>query len=256
MDESKGLSIQIIIIAGTLLFLLLVLIIMLVLYLYQRKRFLQVTEITQLKGSFEQILLTTQIEIQEQTLRQISQELHDNISQKLGLLKIQINQLQSQNPTLNLLDCKVVLTETISDLRVLSKSFHPDRIGSIPLKENIENELTLVKRASGSSIVYSIDGDDDSLQPEQKIILFRIFQELLNNALRYANASKIEVQLRFDDNFISLYIQDNGDGLPVDYQKGIGHTSMQNRVNLLQGSFHLESERGKGTLAKVEIPKR
>jgi signal transduction histidine kinase len=252
--EFKDVNTPILIISGTLLFLLLILLIILVLYLYQRKRFLQFQEITLMKVQFEQTLLTTQNEIQEQTLRKISQELHDNIAQKLGLIKLQVSTLQYQNPNFDLADTKDVIVGAIADLRALSKSFHPDRIASIPLKDSIENELTLVKNASDITIQHTIDADEELLQPEQKVILFRIFQELLNNAIKYSQGTQIDISLTSANNSINLTVKDNGIGLPKNYQKGIGHTSIHNRVELLKGLFELSSVEGGGTKAVVAVP--
>ncbi len=207
-----------------------------------------------MKMQFEQTLPTTQNKIQEQTLRKISQELHDNIGQKLGLIKLQVNQMQYHNPAIDFTDTKDVIVGTIADLRALSKSFHPVRIASIPLKDSIENELTLVKNASDITIQHTIHADDELLQPEQKNILFCIFQELLNNAIKYANASQIDISLSPANNTIYLTVKDNGAGLPANYQKGIGHTSIHNRVELLKGMFELSSEAGGGTKAVLTVP--
>lgn len=235
-------------------FLLLAFIIIIITLAYGKRKQKHTLEVQALKHEFSQTLLTSQNEIQEQTLRKISQELHDNIAQKLGLVKLQVSTLQYQNPTIDYTDTKDVIVGTISDLRALSKSFHPDRIASIPLKDSIENELTLVKNASDITIQHTIDADDELLQPEQKVILFRIFQELLNNAIKYSNASQIDISLISALNELTLRVIDNGEGLPEVYQKGIGHTSIHNRVELLKGKFDLWSQANRGTNAAVTIP--
>jgi signal transduction histidine kinase len=243
------------IVAATILFLLLTTFIILFILKYQKRRQQHLLEVQNLEHQFSQTLLSSQIEIQEQTLRNISQELHDNISQKLGLAKLQLNQLRTMQPGADVGPTKAVISEAIADIRSLSKSMHPDRIANIPLKESIEHEINLLRHASPATFTCHIEADPESLSADQRIILFRIFQELLNNALKYAKASTIEVLLTTNDN-ITLSVIDNGAGLPPDYQKGIGHTSIQNRVTLLKGSFHLGSNAGKGTVAKVEIPMR
>ncbi len=220
---------------------------------YQKRRQQHLLEVKDLEHQFSQTLLSSQIEIQEQTLRNISQELHDNISQKLGLAKLQLNQLQTLQPEIEIGPTKSVIADAIADIRSLSKSMHPDRIASIPLKESIEHEINLLRHASPATFICNIDNDPETLTPDQRIILFRIFQELLNNALKYAHASAIEVLLVSNGN-ITLTVMDNGTGLPPDYQKGIGHTSIQNRVTLLKGTFHLEPKQDGGTVARVEIP--
>jgi signal transduction histidine kinase len=253
MESLKESDTVFFVIGGTLIFTLLIFLVIMVLHFYQRKRFAHFKEITLMKSKFDEALLSSQIEIQEQTLRNISQELHDNISQKLGLAKLQLNQLQTIQPGVEIGPTKSVISEAIADIRSLSKSLHPDRIANIPLKESIEHEINLLRNASPATFTCNIEADPAFLSSDQRIILFRIFQELLNNALKYANAPTIEVLLTANDT-ITLALIDNGQGLPPDYQKGIGHTSIQNRVTLLKGSFHLESNASKGTVAKVVIP--
>lgn len=240
-------------IAATLLFLLLALILVSFVLLFQKRRLSHRYEMEQMKEAFQRTLLTTQNEIQEQTLRNISQELHDNISQQLGLLKLQVSQLQQQNPLLDLSDTKQVLVNTLSDLRSLSKSLHPDRIASTPLDESMYIELELAKRASGITLSYDIH-PDDGLMPEQRIILFRIFQELLNNALKHASATEIHISLQLGQSLL-LKVIDNGKGLPKDYTSSIGHLGIHQRAKALQGIFSVESSPGMGTIAKVEFPR-
>ncbi len=235
-------------------FLLLAFIIIIITLAYGKRKQNHMLEVALIKSEFSQTLLTTQNEIQEQTLRTISQELHDNISQKLGLAKLQLNLLQSGESSINISDTKTVIMDALADIRALSKSLHPDRIASIPLKESMEHEIYLLTNATSVNFHCVIEADGDVLSNEQRIILFRIFQELLNNALKYAGATKVDIIFTIEPS-ITLTIADNGVGLPIDYQKGIGHTSIQNRVKLLKGNFVLESSAKDGTRAKVEIPK-
>jgi len=220
---------------------------------YQKRRQQHLLEVKDLKHEFSQILLSSQIEIQEQTLRNISQELHDNISQKLGLAKMQLNHLDVTQPNVNTANVKAVISAAIADIRMLSKSMHPDRIAAIPLEESIANEISMHDNVSEIEITFSKDGLSDRLNADQRIIIFRIFQELLNNALKYAHSTRINIFLYAGES-LRLTIDDNGKGLSENYEMGIGHTSIANRVQLLKGVFTLESQPGKGTRASVDIP--
>ena len=253
MEQSKEINSILLVIGGTLLFLLLIFLIIMVLFFYQRKRFAHFKEITLMKSEFDEALLSSQIEIQEQTLRNISQELHDNISQKLGLAKLQLSHLELTQPAVNTAAVKAVISAAIADIRTLSKSMHPDRIAAISLEESIANEISMHVNVSEIEITFSKDGLSDRLNADQRIIIFRIFQELLNNSLKYAQSTRINVLLYAGES-LRLTIDDNGKGLPENYAKGIGHTSITNRVQLLKGVFTLESKPGKGTRASIDIP--
>ncbi len=254
MFEIKESEIIKIVLFITAFFILFAVVLVLIMLAYGRRKQRHLLEVQHMKFEFSQTLLTSQMEIQEQTLRNISQELHDNISQKLGLVKLQLNQLQQAQPTIDLGETKGVITETIADIRALSKSLHPDRIASIPLKESMEHEIALLKNATQVTINCHIDENLEFLTPDQRIILFRIFQELLNNALKYAEATIITISLTPSENGIILQVQDNGIGLPPNYQKGIGHLSIENRIKMLGGAFELLSDPQSGTVGKIKFP--
>lgn len=239
--------------AATILFLLLALFLVSFVLLFQKRKLNHRYEIEQLKQAFQKTLLTTQNEIQEQVLRNISQELHDNISQQLGLIKLQLTQVQRQNPLIDLSDTNHVIANTISDIRALSKSLHPDRIATAPITDSILVELSLAKRASDITITHDITLQDDVFLPEQKIIFFRIFQELFNNALKHSNATQIEIACHTGKNIV-LAVKDDGTGLPADYKSSIGHSGIYQRAGALNGTFTIESSPGKGTMASVQIP--
>lgn len=221
------------------------------LLLFQKRKQRHLLDMANAKAEFSQTLLTAQNEIQEETLSHVSQELHDNISQKLGLAKLQLYSLQQSNNKEDIGEIKEVISAAISDIRELSRSLHPDRISSISLQESIGHEVEKLEKAGAFSVKTAIAADDD-LSKEQRIILFRIVQELLNNAIKYSKASLLKISLSCTP-CITLIVEDNGVGLPQDYKKGIGHTSIQNRVRLLKGEFVMESLAGYGTKAIVRL---
>lgn len=193
------------------------------------------------------------IEIQEQTLRNISQEIHDNMGQRLGLVKLQLYQVQIKNPEVDLLDIKSMITASIAELRDISRSMHPERIGSVPLKESLEIELRMVEKSGGISIHTAFD-QTDSLSVAAKVMLFRVFQELLNNTLKHARATEITVSFKLQNNHHILILQDNGIGLAANAKDGIGFTSMRNRIGMLGGKMEFERNDQRGTTVIVSLP--
>lgn len=242
------------VIAVTLLFLLLSLVIILIMVILGKRRQKHLLELQALEYRYQENLMSSQIEIQENTLRHISQELHDNISQQLGLVKLQLTQMQMQGGDVGLTDTKTIVTRTIEDLRSLSHSLHPDRIASFSLKDNLLYELEGIKKLGTLEVQESIEPDAENLGNDKKVIVYRIVQELLNNCLKHANATQLQVSVSYSPNQLQLTLADNGHGISTEKQEGIGLISIKNRLNLLKGNLEMESLPGKGLKISIEVP--
>lgn len=213
------------------------------------------------KSIFKQQLLQTQIEIQEQTLKTISQEIHDNVGQVLSLAKLNLNTVG--NITDQLLKFKIdstkdLVSKAINDLRDLSRSLHGEKIGEIGLQEAIANELKIIQNTGQFTTELQITGQSYKQDPQKEMVLFRIVQEALHNAVKHANAKHLKVLMNYNENVFTLTISDDGIGfvpeqLPVS-QKGIGLKSMQNRAALIGGLYTVHSSNNTGTSITVEIP--
>ncbi len=209
-----------------------------------------------LEVQFQQALLQTQIEIQEQTLKTISQEIHDNIGQVLSLAKLNLNTLKPEE-TIKLNDTKQLVSKAINDLRDLSRSLHGDKIAELGLPDAIDNELKILQNTGQFNTQFKTKGHTYKLTPQKEMVLFRIVQEAMNNAVKHSRAKNITVQLQYEPSQFILTISDDGDGfdtvaLPA-AQKGIGLNSMQNRAALIGGTFSIQSTQGNGTVINISL---
>ena len=137
------------IVIGTILLLFLTLFIIVNLLLYYHKRKRHYVENENLKTEFKQTLLQTQLEIQEQTLKNISQEIHDNIGQALSLAKLNLNTMPPTNDEAlqqKILNSKELVSKAITDLRDLSRSLDTDYVQEMGLQRAIEYELEMIKK--------------------------------------------------------------------------------------------------------------
>ena len=209
-----------------------------------------------MQTQFQQALLQTQIEIQEQTLKTISQEIHDNIGQVLSLAKLNLNTLKL-NEEQKLNDTKQLVSKAINDLRDLSRSLHGDKIAELGLPDAIDNELKILQNTGQFNTQFKTKGHTYKLTPQKEMVLFRIVQEAMNNAVKHSRAKNITVQLQYEPSQFILTISDDGDGfdtvaLPA-AQKGIGLNSMQNRAALIGGTFSIQSAQGNGTVITISL---
>ena len=258
--ESEEIVLTIVI--GTVLVLFFVVVILFLYLLFQKKKQKYSGEKKLMHSQFQQALLQTQIEIQEQTLKTISEEIHDNIGQVLSLAKLHLNTFPGsidEATQIKVDDTKQLVGKAINDLRDLSRSLHGEKISEIGLQQAIENELRILQNTKQFETSFSITGTKYRLDPQKEMVLFRIVQESLNNAVKYSKAKMITVQLQFEPALFRLTIADNGIGfnsmaLQSSYT-GIGLKNMQNRAALIGGKFLILSTPGNGTSITVELEK-
>lgn len=208
-----------------------------------------------LQSQHQQQLLQTQLEIQEQTFKNISEEIHDNVGQVLSVIHINIHTLENLEEK-KFEDIKQQLDKVIYDLRNLSRSLHGDRIARQDLEEAIEDELRFIQNSGLFITSLKVSGQKYSLSPQQKIVIFRILQEVLHNTLKHAKAHKINVMMEYGVQQFILSVSDDGIGFAKagGPGNGIGLNSMQNRAALIGALVEVFSEPGDGTKVFVKLP--
>lgn len=224
--------------------------------LHHKRKTKHQIELTTIKQVYQQELLKTQLEIQEQTLQNISQEIHDNIGQVLSLAKLNLNILLPQCDHLPLMaDTHHLVSGAINDLRNLSKSLNSDRITDIDLIDSIQHELQLLEKTKLFTICLNVTGDHFFIEKDKKIILFRMFQEIINNTIKHANADCIKVFFNFLPDAFQLTISDNGKGfLQSDRFNGIGLRNLRNRSELIGATCEILTTPGQGVKTSIILP--
>lgn len=258
-----------ILVIGAVMAILLVLFIVSVVLLYQRRQQQHEKDLVKLKEEYNQELLRSQIEIQEKTLKNISEELHDNVGQMLSVAKLSIASagIEKEHPAYEtIIATKAILNTAILDLGNLTKSLHTERILQIGIEQAIEFEINIIRKAGliPVNFVQPIKDSLKKLDGKTSIFVFRMFQEMLNNALKHAKATTINVTLNYtnDNNFV-LVIEDDGIGFNVEEKKkhptssgGVGLKSMLNRAKLIGGKIIINSKIGSGTCITIIVPLR
>jgi signal transduction histidine kinase len=213
---------------------------------------------------FQQEISKTQLEIQEQTFQNISQEIHDNIGQVLSFIKINIDSIAvnlPENKRDRAVESADLITQVIQDLRNLSKSLSTEFIGEIGLEKAIQRQLQLLQKTDLYRTQLTVTGDYYKLPDEHELIIFRIVQELMNNIVNHANASRIDILMEYQVKQLRIVVEDNGKGIEEALLKsvknrGLGIHHVQNRVKLLKGSAIFEGKRDKGTRVTLRLPKK
>lgn len=213
-----------------------------------------------LQAKFDKALLQTQIEIQEQTLKTISQEIHDNVGQILSLAKLNLGTFEEMESDYNqtkIDNTKQLVSKAINDLRELSRSLSGDKMADLGLKDAVENELKIISNTGQFETSLNIKGQPFKLSPQNEMIIFRIVQESLNNVLKHSKADNIRVNLDYEIDYFKLSVADDGSGFEGNLLEakntGIGLNNMKSRAALIGAKFSINSKPWEGTTVIVEL---
>ena len=253
----QGISSDVIIVtAGTFLLLCIFGFVFFFVIAYNRRYRQHEAEKVELLRRFEMEKLNSQLEIQEQTLKHISGEIHDNIGQILSLVGLQLSTLPTTNEE-KLEHTSTLLNKAIGDLRDLSKSLDTDRITSIGIVEAVDYELQLLEKTGKYTTNLETEGDFEELSTDKTIIVYRIIQEVINNIIKHAKADTIRIYIGGNKTESFFTIQDNGIGFVSDElaYKGLGLKNITNRANLVGGVARIDSIPNEGTVITFSIPK-
>jgi two-component system, NarL family, sensor kinase len=219
--------------------------------IFQKKKNVLLLKQAEDKKQFEKEISESQVEIREQILRNISWELHDNIGQLLTLAKIQLQSI-SEHPN-NANELKDNLTTILSEVRSLSKVINPDFISNIKLEDAIELEIKRFNRLNYITSRFTVEGEHFDIDSKSEIIIFRVLQEFFSNTIKHSKASALNVSLRYLENSIQIFAEDNGVGFDMDTicQTGIGLSTMKKRGALINADINIDSAINKGTRLSI-----
>jgi signal transduction histidine kinase len=255
----KDEEVILIIIAGTALLLLLGFFMVGFLLMFQKKQNKNAMEKAELKSSFKQELLKTRIEIQEETLNYVSREMHDNITQVLSFVKLNMGLLANKltgEQKIKLTDSRELIAQTITDLRNLSKSLSFEHISSLGLVKTLELEAARINKSGLINMDLTVEGEMYTLGEQRELVLFRIFQEALNNVLKHADAANIKIGLYYNAQMFNLTIEDDGAGFQPELltdKSGSGLRNMKNRAGLIGAEAVISSSLKKGCTIKLSL---
>ncbi len=226
---------------------------------YRRRR----KENEEMKAAFSEQLLKSQVEIQEQTLQHVSRELHDNIGQAASLIKINLTTLQIENTEVALAkidNSKQLLRQLIIDIKLLSTSLNGDKISKVGLFKALQNETDKINKTGVFTANFIQHDHVPQVVEEKAIIIYRMVQEILNNALKHSQAEKISINAYYRKNTFILTVNDNGIGFNVEEKladmndTGNGLINLQKRAAVINGTVLFKSHSGIGTETTITIP--
>lgn len=207
------------------------------------------------KQKFDDEINNLQTEIREETLRNISWELHDNIGQMLTLAKIQLQKVE-KNVTIE--EVNQTLGNALQSVRELSKSINPEFINQVTLVEAVGLEINRFNRLNFINAKLVVLGEPFNIKNKVEIVLFRILQEFFTNTIKHAQATELEVLFQYKENTLKIKAEENGKGFDISKIKsnGIGISNIEKRGKLIRADIKLNSEIGKGTSLDISYKKQ
>ena len=204
-------------------------------------------------------LLSTEIEIQSQTMQHIGREIHDNVGQKLTLASLYTQQLAYENRVSNINE-KIgnigeIINQSLIELRHLSKSLTDNSIEKGNIVHLLRQEFAKIEGLKKYKINLNLTNEDLVLPYQTKNVILRVAQEFLQNSMKYANCITLSISVAKLDNELKIVLSDDGIGFDIEnsQDKGIGLMNMKKRVELIGGRYLLQSKKNEGTILTIEI---
>lgn len=206
----------------------------------------------------EMEVLQASIAGEEIERKRIARDLHDGIGSLLSSLKMKLiknpnslNELNEQESQ----QVAILLNRSITELRQIAYNLVPETLLKLGLEKALQ-DLCLLLKTEGVRIIFHAQGIRPDIPESNQIIIYRIVQELINNALKHAQCTEIITDCSQNGNLFFITVEDNGKGFDTSGLKdsqGSGLGNLRNRVELLKGKFHIDSSPGGGTACNIEL---
>ena len=190
---------------------------------------------------------------QEEERKRIARDLHDGIGQSLLMIK---NQMATTQETT--LENQKLISETLDEVRTISRDLHPFTLEKFGLKASLIDILQRLESTTDLFVTHEIDNIEGKLSAKAEINIYRTIQEALNNIIKHAEATAAKLDLSVDENIMTIIIQDNGKGydheMAVVASKSLGLKTMNERISSIGGTWKIEANKPSGTVIRIKVP--
>jgi signal transduction histidine kinase len=217
-------------------------------------------EIDRLKT--ERRVISAIINTEENEKKRFAKDLHDGLGPLLSTVKMSLSALTNRikDPVgLEILEnTNHLVNEAINTIKEVSNNLSPHILSNFGLTSAISAFTAKINQTKALEIDFKSNMENQRLENEKEVVLYRAACELINNSMLHSGASRIEIELNKFEKFVTLQFYDNGRGFDVsllnkDDNKGMGISNIETRVRSIEGVFVLESNPGKGTSALIKL---
>ncbi len=262
MAESSNHEVALIFVIGTAGMLLMAFAIILFVSYYQKRMIQEQLKRQTLEVDYQKKMLLAALESQEGERKRVSKDLHDDVGMMLMTVRTQINSVIGKTLSAELAtEIRNVVDETHESVRRISWDLMPSTLERFGLEQTVKEMCERLSGKNSIPVDFIEDGPPRSLNMNQQTLLYRIIQESVSNALRHANAQRIQIRFQWDESHLNLSIVDDGNGFDFSQEgrklklrNGLGLINLENRVTLLGAQLHYEGNNPSGTLIKLKLP--
>jgi signal transduction histidine kinase len=257
MNEAK------IIILGTAAMLLPTSAIILFIIIYYRRQRIEREKLERIEEQHREQMLEASVASQENVRRQIGGDLHDEIGTLLSATRMSLSQINKykENPAKqeNLFNqTQDLLNEALNNVRRISKELMPSTLDEFGLIIALKDFTQKMTEHTGITICFNHGELSERFDKKVELALYRTTQELVNNALKHAQASIINTTLIKDADKLILQVSDNGIGFDLEEvnkpNRGIGIKNIESRISVIKGHIKFDVQKGKGASFEITVP--
>lgn len=196
---------------------------------------------------------------QEEERARVARDLHDQVNQSLTGVLLRLEAVRSTAPPeleAEIADTQTLAHQAMDELLTVARQLRPTALDDLGLRAAISGLAEQLSRP-GVAVTFSCSGDPTTLTPEIQLVIYRVSQEALGNAIRHSGADRIEARLTISEEDARLEVTDNGSGFTFEEStSGLGLGGMKERALLVGGDLETESRPGQGTTIRLSIPRR
>ena len=224
---------------------------------YQKRLLKKQLEVNRIKQEQQKEILKNTVQAQEKERKRIAQDLHDEVGAMLSVVKLNVGRIEkkSEEEKAKALanETKDYLDDVITQVRRISRALLPPSLEKLGLFYAIEELSNWINKSESLKINCWKSGEQFRFDKDKELAIFRIVQELMNNAIKHADATRLNVNVRFVDSSLAISISDNGKGFYPEEKKGtgLGLKNLESRAEMVGGKFKIKSKPGKGTTAII-----
>lgn len=222
---------------------------------YQKRMLAKQLELNKIKRDQQQEILSNTISAQEKERKRIAQDLHDEVGAMLSVVKLNVARIERQSADKSKVlasETKHFLDDVITQVRGISRSLLPPSLEKLGLLNAIEELASWVNKSDEIKVECRPIGAPFRFELAVELAIFRIVQELVNNAIKHSGGNLISIDIRFR-NSVAVRVRDNGKGfdLGAKMSAGLGLKNLESRTEVVGAKFKMKSSPGKGTVAIV-----
>jgi signal transduction histidine kinase len=200
----------------------------------------------QQKEATKQVLVA-----QEAEQKRIAEDLHDELGGNLAVIKMTLQRFNL--PELQSTELNQLIDKASTNARNISHNLMPPEFAETSLKELLENYFRRLNTENSIHFYFHYTGDNNHFDKQEELMIYRIVMELSNNILKHSKATEATIQFIYNENQLSLIVEDNGSGFYNDQSKGIGLKNIRSRVKYLNGSLTIDTG-DNGTTIIIQLP--